>query len=156
MKKFLKLSVIAVMAAMTWTAASAQDSEPVQFKISQEKISSDIVQVKFEAAIADGWHVYSTGLEEGGPVSAAVVMESAKNARPEGALKAEGDEISTYDNMFGMDVRYFEDKVIFTQNFKVKEGRFSAKGRLEYGACNDTMCLPPSSVEFSFDESISE
>ena len=154
MKGMLKLAAIAVMSAMAGMVASAQDNEPVRFNVTKEHVSANIVQVKFEAVIADGWHVYSTGLEEGGPVSASITMESSKNARPEGPLKAEGKEISAYDNMFGMDVRYFEDKVVFIQNFKVKGSRFSAKGCLEYGACNDTMCLPPSSVEFTFDESV--
>lgn len=154
MKRILKLAVIAVISAMAGTVASAQDSEPVRFNVTKERVSDDIVQVKFEAVIADGWHVYSTGLEEGGPVSAAVVLESAKNVKPEGTLKADGKEIGTYDNMFGMDVRYFENKVVFIQNFKVKGNRFSAKGCLEYGACNDTMCLPPSSIGFTFDESV--
>lgn len=155
MKFFLKLSVIAIL-AMAGTAASAQENAPVRFNVTKEQVSDGIVRVSFEASIAEGWHVYSTGLGEGGPVPAGIVLDYARKVKPSGALKTEGREISTYDNMFGMDVRYFEDKVIFIQDFKVKGNRFSAGGRLEYGACNDTMCLPPSSVEFSFDQTVSE
>lgn len=143
------------MTIMTGNKMSAQVAEPVRFKVSQEMVDDDIVRVKFEAEIAEGWHVYSTGLEDG-PVSASVIIASAKNARPCGDLETEGNEISTYDDMFGTDVRYFEGKAVFMQNFKVKGKRFSVKGELEFGACNDTMCLPPSSVEFAFDQSISE
>lgn len=154
MRSILRFFVAAVVFA-AGVAASAQDS-PVQFMVSKENTAPGIVQVKFEAAIADGWHVYSTGMPDGGPVSAAVVTTSSKGVGMDGEMKAEGKEISTYENMFGMDVRYYEHKVVFIQNFKIKgKGKkFSAEGYLEFGACNDTMCLPPSKVEFSFDQTV--
>jgi thiol:disulfide interchange protein DsbD len=47
-------------------------------------------------------------------------------------------------------VRYFEDAVTFSQRFKTKGGKYDVSGRLVYGSCNDQMCLPPTSVDFSY------
>ena len=48
-----------------------------------------------------------------------------------------------------MEVRYFEKKVTFIQKFRIKGRRCAVKGFLEYAACNDMMCIPPATVEFS-------
>ncbi len=128
---------------------AAQDNTPVRFTVRQEQTSENEISVIFEAEIAEGWHVYSTDMPDGGPISASITVKSAKGASEAGGLVSEGKEISAYDNMFGMDVRYFEKNVTFIQKFKVKGKRCRIKGFLEYAACNDTMCIPPATVEFS-------
>ena len=52
--------------------------------------------------------------------------------------------------MFGMKLRYFENSVKFIQRYKITGKTYSIKGYLEYGICNDEMCMPPSQVEFSY------
>ena len=49
-----------------------------------------------------------------------------------------------------MKLRYFENSVGFVQRYKITAKTYSIKGYLEYGACNDEMCLPPTQVEFNF------
>ena len=146
--KALKLFLCCVVLA-TGVAAAAQNDSPVRFTVRQEQVSEKEVQVIFEADMADGWHVYSTDMPEGGPISASVTVESAKGASADGKLSALGEEISAFDSMFGMEVRYFEKKVTFIQKFKIRGKRCNVRGFLEYAACNDTMCIPPSTVEFA-------
>ena len=52
------------------TAAFAQIQDPVQFKTELKKISETEAQIIFTGTIDAGWHVYSTDLPEGGPISA--------------------------------------------------------------------------------------
>lgn len=54
------------------------------------------------------------------------------------------------DPIFGMQVRFFEGTATFVQKIKLKGGKYEVSGYLQYGACNDENCLPPTNVEFSF------
>ena len=50
--------------------------------------------------------------------------------------------------MFGMKLRYFEGSVTFIQKIKFTKPEYSINCYLEYGACNDETCMPPTSVDF--------
>ena len=67
-----------------------------------------------------------------------------------GKLKPVGKEISTFDKLFEMKVRYFENTAQFVQKLKLTGGAYQLEGYLEYGACNDENCLPPTQVPFQF------
>ena len=67
-----------------------------------------------------------------------------------GKLKPVGKEISTFDKLFEMKVRYFENTAQFVQKLKLTGGAYQLEGYLEYGACNDENCLPPTQVPFKF------
>lgn len=64
-----------------------------------------------------------------------------------GSLKARGKEVKQFDKMFGMEVRYFEQAVTFVQKIRFTQPRYDISCYIEYGACSDAMCLPPSSAE---------
>ena len=144
MKKFFTLLLILIV-SMT---ALAQN--PVTFTTSQKRVSPEEVDVIFTGKIQPGWHVYSTGLPDDGPTSATLTTEKATGVQPIGGLKAQGKEISEFDDMFGMKLRYFENNVTFTQRYKITGDKYDIKGFLEFGACNDQTCMPPTSVEFSY------
>ena len=55
-----------------------------------------------------------------------------------------------YDESFGVKVRYFEKSVKFIQKLKLTGGAYKVVGYLEYGACNDENCLPPTQVPVDF------
>lgn len=108
------------------------------------------LEVIFTGRIDNGWHVYSTGLPADGPISASLHTEKAEGVKAEGKLSHRGKEISQYDKMFGMTLRYFEHSVTFVQKYKITGKTYNVKGYLEYGACNDENCIPPTQVDFSF------
>ncbi len=124
--------------------------DPVHFSVSQKKVAENIVEVVFSGKIDAGWHVYSTGLPAEGPISATITTETADGAKADGKLGHRGKEVNQYDNMFGMNLRYFENSVTFVQKYKITGKTYHIKGYLEYGACNDEMCMPPTQVEFDF------
>ena len=114
-----------------------------------EQVAADTVRLSFDLKISDGWHVYSTGLPVGGPISAELNLDAFVGLEPVSKLLFKGDEIEVDDPVFGMRVRYFEKKVTFYQNFKITRAGWSIEGALTYGACDDESCLPPQRVEFS-------
>ena len=93
---------------------------------------------------------YSTDLGDGGPISATFNTDKLAGAQLDGKLRPVGKEIASFDKLFEMDVRYFEHTAQFVQKLKLTGGDYQVTGYLEYGACNDENCLPPTQVEFSF------
>ena len=65
-------------------------------------------------------------------------------------MQPKGKEIASYDKLFEMNVRYFESTAQFVQKLKLTGGDYKIEGFLEFGACNDENCLPPTQVEFNF------
>ncbi|MCR6507881.1 thioredoxin family protein [Bacteroides sp. KH569_7] len=146
MKKLLFPFVLLLFAV----AVQAQIQDPVKFNSELKILAADEAEVVFTAAIDKGWHVYSTDLGDGGPISATFNVEKISGAEVVGKLKPMGKEISTFDKLFEMKVRYFENAAQFVQKLKLTGGAYQLEGYLEYGACNDENCLPPTQVPFQF------
>ena len=127
----------------------AQMHEPIKCEASWKNVGDGVAELRVVAKIDAGWHVYSTELGDG-PTSATLVVETIEGARLDGKLGFEGKEIAKYDEMFGMDVRYFEDEVTFVQRFAIDSDDYTVQGYFQYGACDDQSCLPPTNVEFSY------
>ena len=129
-------------------ATQAQIKDPVQFKTELKTLSAMEAEIVFTAAIDKGWHVYSTDLGEGGPISATFNVDKMTGAEAVGKLKPLGKEIATFDKLFEMKVRYFETTAKFVQKIKFTAPTYLIDGYLEYGACDDESCLPPTQVPF--------
>ena len=143
MKKLLTI-LIGLTAVLT---AAAQMQDPIHFHSELKRISDTEAELLFQATIDAGWHVYSTGLGNNGPISATFHADRMEGAQTVGALKARGNEVKQFDKMFGMEVRYFEQAVTFVQKIRFTQPRYDISCYIEYGACSDAMCLPPSSAE---------
>ena len=128
----------------------AQIQEPVKFKSELKTLQAGEAEVVFTGTIDKGWHVYSTDLGDGGPISATFNVESISGAELVGKLKPVGKEVAAFDKLFEMKVRYFENTAQFVQKLKLTGGEYKVEGFLEYGACNDENCLPPTQVPFKF------
>lgn len=149
MKRFKTCPIILLLLFFVSTAM-AQMQNPVHFSVKQNRVSPTELDVVFSGSIGSGWHVYSTNLGEGGPTSASMNIDKAEGVKPIGGLKAHGNEIKMYDKLFGMNVRFFKGSVQFVQKFNITAKTYSVKGYLEYGACNDQNCMPPTSVDFNY------
>ena len=131
-------------------ALQAQIKDPVKFKTELTTLSDTEAEVVFTATIDKGWHVYSTDLGDGGPISATFNVDNKSVVELVGKLKPVGKEVATFDKLFEMKVRYFENTAKFVQKVKFTGGAYAIEGYLEYGACDDESCLPPTQVPFKF------
>ena len=148
MKKTFFLSCLWMILGLTTALAQIQD--PVQFKAEWKNISDTEAQIVFTGVIDAGWHVYSTDLPEGGPISATFNTDQMEGLELDGKLMPEGKEIEAFDKVFDMKLRYFEEKAVFIQKLKITAANYFIEGYLQYGSCNDENCLPPTNIEFSF------
>ncbi len=130
-------------------AAFAQMVDPVKFTSKLEMLKGDEAQIVFTGKIDNGWHVYSTELGNDGPISATFNAVKMDGVKAVGKLTPKGHEISEFDNMFGMKLRFFEGSVTFVQKIKFTKPTYSINCYLEYGACNDETCMPPTEVTFT-------
>ena len=145
MRKILSICLLLIA-----VVAQAQIQEPVKFKSELKTLVAGEAEIVFTATIDKGWHVYSTDLGDGGPISATFNVEKISGATVVGKLQPKGKEIASYDKLFEMNVRYFESTAQFVQKLKLTGGDYKIEGFLEFGACNDENCLPPTQVEFNF------
>ncbi len=143
MKKLLTIWMLLV-AVM---AANAQMMDPVHFTTQLKDLKNGEAELIFKATIDAGWHVYSTGLGNDGPISASFNKVKMDGAETIGKLQARGKEIKQFDKLFEMEVRYFEQAVTFVQKIKFTKPKYDIDCYVEYGACNDQSCLPPSEAQ---------
>ena len=126
----------------------AQMVNPVHFKSQLKELKDGEAEILFSATIDAGWHVYSTNLGEDGPISASFNVVKMDGAEPVGKLQARGKEIKQFDKLFDMNLRFFENAVTFAQKIRFTKPQYDIDCYVEYGACNDQSCLPPSEAEF--------
>ena len=143
-------NTLLILFTLLFSLTAMAQQNPVHFSVQQKQVSPTEVEVVFSAKIDQGWHVYSTNLPADGPTSASLHVDKAEGVTPVGKLTTRGKELNVYDKTFEMKLRYFENSVGFVQRYKITAKTYSIKGYLEYGACNDEMCLPPTQVEFNF------
>ena len=144
MRKLLAILVLVLACVST----NAQMMDPVHFTTQLKELKNGEAELIFKATIDAGWHVYSTGLGNDGPISASFNKVKMDGAETVGKLQARGNEIKQFDKLFEMEVRYFEKAVTFVQKIKFTKPKYDIDCYVEYGACNDQSCLPPSEAAF--------
>ena len=136
-----RLSSILIL-ALTAVVAMAQ----VNFTVSYKRVSPTEIDVIFNGTAAPGWHVYGTRCGGDGPNPAIFGTDKAKGAKVKGGLKDGPGIKKAYDEMFGQEIYFFEGKAQYTQRVELTEKNYELEGYLQYSACNDENCLPPTDV----------
>ncbi len=147
MKHFYRI-FLCLLCVIPYGSIKGQLQEPVKFNVETKRIDNAHIELIFKGVIEEGWHVYSTELS-GGPTAASLHVEQHEGMELDGKLKPASSEMESFDPVFNMNVRFFENTAEFHQILKLTAPSYQSKGYLEYGACNDENCIPPSQVEFS-------
>ena len=146
MKKSLLFLVLLIGLSLT---GKAQMIEPVHFEtLLKTTDKGEEAEIVFNATIDDGWHLYSTDLGSDGPIAASFHVNKMEGAVTVGKLQPRGKVVEEYDEMFGMKLRFFEHKGTFVQKIKFTKRDYLIDCYIEYGACNNENCLPPTQVAF--------
>ena len=140
--------MITLWVALFALIAQGQMVDPVHFTSKLKMLKDGEAEIVFSATIDNGWHVYSTDMGNDGPISATFNVVKLEGAEKVGKLKPRGNVIKQYDKMFGMELRFFEKKAEFVQRIRFTKAKYTIDCYLEFGACNDEMCLPPTEVAF--------
>lgn len=141
----MKKIILGTIALFLAVALNAQ----ITFKPTMTQTAPDEITISFAGTIGSGWHVYSPN-ETNGPIPASFNIDKIEGCKLDGGLKANKAPITKFEDMFGANVSYYEHSVTFTQKLKITGKTYKIEGYLEYGACNDQSCLPPTSVDVKY------
>ncbi len=144
----MKKTLLILWLMVTTLAVNAQLVNPVHFTAELKPGEGAEAEIIFHAKIDAGWHVYSTDIGDDGPIEATFNVVKIDGAEPVGKLKPVGRVIKKMDKMFNMELKYFENEATFVQKIRFTKPNYDIDCYLEYGACSDASCLPPSEVAF--------
>ena len=139
----------------------SQIYEPVKWNFSKQQISESSYELIFTADIDPGWAIYSNDLLNGEvdcdieicpiPVSFEFNKMDSNDVSLTGEIiEIDENKSSSQDPIFLMKVTKFIKKATFKQLVEIKNKDASISGFLTYMTCDDTKCLPPTDVDFSF------
>ena len=143
----MKKITILFLLLMVVLGIKAQMANPVHFTSDLKIGKGAEAEIIFHATIDRGWHVYSTDIGDNGPTEATFNVVKMDGAELVGKLEPRGNVIKKMDNMFNMEVKYFEGEATFVQKIRFTKPKYDIDCYLEYGTCNDESCLPPTEVE---------
>ena len=138
--------LLSLLATVLVLGTQAQIVAPVHFTSELKTGNGAEAEIVFHATIDKGWHVYSTEIGDNGPIEATFNIVKMDGAEPVGKLEPRGNVIKKMDKLFDMELKYFEGEATFIQKIKFTKPQYDIDCYLEYGACNDESCLPPSEV----------
>ncbi|MBQ8099901.1 MAG: thioredoxin family protein [Paludibacteraceae bacterium] len=132
---------------MVSAACMGQLVEPVHWRVAATAAEGDTAVVRLEATVDEGWHLYGTDLPDGGPKP---TQFAVKGIDVFSLHLAEGRLQTTYDENFMMDLFFFAGKAVWELRLPLPAAAGGAiEGTVEYMACNDMMCLPPTTWEWT-------
>ena len=150
MRIFRLLAATMVMALTCGLSSIAQMAKPVKMNATFNKISETEGEIVFEASIDPGWHMYSTNVVEDGPNPTVIHFDNLKGAKANGPLKPVTKPIQQFDPIFEAELFFFEKSAKLVQKVTFTGGPYEVEGYIEYSACNDQNCTPPTTTEFKY------
>lgn len=143
MKRFFGLLLFALCCASLPAAAQVQHAH---WKTQIRQLDSTLYAVDVTAVMDSTWHIYDTTRTEFGPPATLVRFTPADTLNPGleavGVLHVSAQPKKYYDDIFMMEVGYYEDSVTFTQQFRLTAPEAALQVFVEWMACDDNNCLP--------------
>ncbi len=148
MKKLWLL--ITLIGLFSVNAFAQMMEQPITWRSSLEKVDGNVYEVLIQGEIADTqWHIYDLGPYEGGPNPTVLTVETNGNAKIVGKPYIKTKVVKHMDEMFGMEIGYCEEKVVVAQKIElIKDTETEILAVIEWQACNNGSCLPPTDQEF--------
>lgn len=140
--------VFRILLLVSCVKLTAQIHNPVTWNTSVLQTENKTVTLVAKASIEKGWHLYAQNIEKGGPIPTTFYYPD-HIALIDDTIEDKG--IVVFDDVFEMNLKYFENQATFKQKITLDTGLKEIKASVEFMACNDGMCLPPKEVSLLFD-----
>lgn len=144
----MKKHILLLLLSFLTCTVHGQIISPVKWAYGEKRLNPNEVLLLFKATIDYGWHIYSVNQKNGGPQKTIISFFPSPDYTINGIVQ-EPLPVIHYEKVFGMDVEYFEESVIFKQRVRLKKDVKVIKGKINFMPCNDHQCLPPDSVSFA-------
>ncbi|GAA4134657.1 protein-disulfide reductase DsbD domain-containing protein [Sphingobacterium lactis] len=144
-----KINLLIALVLFTVTGAFAQVFKPVQWSVATKKVNAKEAVVLIKANVEQGWHIYGLNVPSGGPIATSFTFTPDNGAKVSGKVAAKEPK-SKYEDVFKMNVPYYNGEVIFQQKVALANGKpTKVKGVATFMACDKERCLPPDEYEFT-------
>jgi thiol:disulfide interchange protein DsbD len=121
----------------------------VQWNFSSKKVSDNTYEIHMTATVNGDWHLYAQEVGVDGPVPTTFKFTRNPLLVLDNKIKEVGNLVKKKEEVWGGVVKYYENKVNFIQVVKLKGNiKTNVAGKVEFMVCNDSQCLPPSTVDF--------
>ena len=121
---------------------NAQDIEPVEWQYDVNKINDTEYNISFSASILEGWKLYSQFSPNEGALPTSFSFINNISGFEASELFNEDDYIVGFDNVFKMDLYYYENEANFNQNVKLLDKDLNQiKVEIDYSSCDDELCI---------------
>jgi thiol:disulfide interchange protein DsbD len=122
---------------------NGQMIKPVSWFFETKQVSDNEVLLISKAKMLPHWHLYGQFFEDGGPIKLSFSFEKSANFGLLGKVVESPSPIKSHDEIFDMEVQYFDNEASFTQKIKVlSETDFVIDLYLEGQAClDDGQCV---------------
>lgn len=156
MNKLLLYLSLLLLSLTFYTNSSAQRIEqPVEWKSSVVKLEENLYQIKLIGTLdidRPEWHLYDLGPYQDGPTPTTLTIETEpKGFELVGKPELLSRSIKKFDPMFGMEIGICEEDLIVAQTIRVTSATDSVSilAIIEWQACDNQSCLPPTDKEFT-------
>lgn len=141
MRKHVLLFVLFFLFMFT-NSLYAQKNQAVKWAYKLERLSANEVLLTIIANIAPRWHLYSQFLQPGGPQPTSFTFDHSKEYSVAFKTEEKGQMKTYYDDTYEMDITSYSGTITFLQKIEVHQPMTFIKGKVEYMACNDEICVP--------------
>ena len=121
---------------------NSQEKEPVSWSYEVNKVSNLDYEITFDAVIIDGWKLYSQFSPEEGSVATSFKFLNKNSDYQANEIFIEDPYTVGYDNVFKMDLFYFQQNASFKQSIKLIDKDVNQiKIEIDYSSCDDELCI---------------
>lgn len=145
MRKTLLLTVLLSLCNF----AFGQMVNPITWD-AKESLNGNKVTITYTATIEKGWHLYGTEIPEGGPNATTFTYDNLVGVEPINGIKTESPSITKFEEMFGIELTWFENTAVFTQEFKITNPEWQINASISFMGCNDETCFMGDPTSFKF------
>ena len=107
--------------------------------------------VTLDAAIENGWHVYSVSQPAGGPIPTRITIPPDQGVDASGAAHVTPPPRTQFDSAFKMNVEEHDGHAQFALPVSITASSVPSAVRVNvrYQACNASFCLPPQTARLT-------
>ena len=119
-------------------SVAAQETH-AQWRTEVKQLEKDLYRVSMTADIDSSWHIYDTLRTEFGPTATVAEFNIADGRRAEkvGGVTISKEPYKYYDDIYMMEIGYFEESVTFSQDIRLKKKNAEVELYVEWMTCDE-------------------
>lgn len=145
----MKKLFLFVFTLISFIGPVVAQNDLVDWSFTSKKISGNTYEIRLQATLKKGWHIYSQNPGDG-PLPTTVSYIKSPLIILEGKLNEAGSLKRERSEVFNSEIRYYENTMILIQRITLKASVKTAfKGNINYMICSNRQCLPPLNKAFT-------